>query len=61
MLKQFSESHVPLPKTYILITCSEPSADGKLHVEMTYEGDACLAAYLLESAQGMIEDQGTIS
>lgn len=36
---------------YVLITCGEPSEDGKMEVEMTYEGDACLAAYLLESAQ----------
>ena len=39
---------------YILITCGKPSADGKLPVEMTYEGDPTLAAYLLESAQGFI-------
>lgn len=42
---------------YVLITCGEPSDDGKMQVEMTYEGDACLAAYLIESAQGFIEDE----
>jgi hypothetical protein len=42
---------------YVLITCGEPSEDGKMQVEMTYEGDACLAAYLIESAQGIIDDQ----
>lgn len=36
---------------YVLITCEEPSEDGKMQVEMTYEGDECLAAYLIESAQ----------
>lgn len=41
---------------YVLIACSEPSDDGKMEVEMTYEGDATLAAYLLESAQGTIDD-----
>jgi hypothetical protein len=40
---------------YVLITCGEPSEDGKMEVEMTYEGDASLAAYLIESAQGFIE------
>ncbi len=40
---------------YVLITCGEPSADGKMEVEMTYEGDEILAAYLIESAQGLIE------
>jgi hypothetical protein len=41
---------------YVLITCEEPSEDGKMQVEMTYEGDACLAAYLIESAQVFIDD-----
>jgi hypothetical protein len=40
---------------YVLITCGEPSEDGNMQVEMSYEGDACLAAYLLESAQGFID------
>lgn len=40
---------------YILITCGKPSKDGKLSVEMTYEGDPMLASYLLESAQGFID------
>jgi hypothetical protein len=42
---------------YVLITCGEPSEDGNMQVEMTYEGDACLAAYLIESAQSIIDDQ----
>ncbi len=40
---------------YVLITCSEPSEDGKIEVEMTYEGDATLAEYLLQSAQGRLQ------
>ncbi len=40
---------------YILITCGQPSEDGKMEVEMTYEGDASLAAYLIESAQGFLD------
>ena len=40
---------------FVLITCGEPSEDGKMEVEMTYEGDESLAAYLIESAQGFIE------
>ena len=39
---------------YVLITCGKPSADGKMSVEMTYEGDPVLAAYLLENAQELI-------
>ena len=42
---------------YVLITCGKPSASGEMKVEMTYEGDATLAAYLLESAQGIIEEK----
>jgi hypothetical protein len=42
---------------YVLITCGEPSDDGSMQVEMTYEGDECLAAYLIESAQGLIDEK----
>jgi hypothetical protein len=41
---------------YVLITCEEPSEDGKIQVEMTYEGDATLAAYLLQGAQSFIDE-----
>jgi hypothetical protein len=41
---------------YILITCGKPSKRGDMQVEMSYEGDAYLAAYLIESAQGIIDD-----
>ncbi|HEX2579971.1 MAG TPA: hypothetical protein VHK67_06190 [Rhabdochlamydiaceae bacterium] len=40
---------------YVLITCTEASKDGKMEVEMTYGGDPVLAAYLVESAQNIIE------
>lgn len=42
---------------YVLITCGEPSEDGKMQVEMSYDGDECLAAYLIESAQNVFEHQ----
>lgn len=41
----------------ILISCLEPSEDGKIHVEMTCEGDEILASYLLESAQSILDNQ----
>jgi hypothetical protein len=45
---------------YVLITCGQPSADGKMAVEMTYEGDPTLASFLLANAQGFIDqDEGT--
>jgi hypothetical protein len=40
---------------YVLITCTEASKDGKMEVEMTYGGDPILAAYLVESAQNIID------
>jgi hypothetical protein len=40
---------------YVLITCSEASKDGKMEVEMSYSGDPILAAYLVESAQTIID------
>lgn len=41
---------------YVLITCSEPADNGQMDVDMTYEGDPTLAAYLLEGAQSYLED-----
>ena len=40
---------------YVLITCSEASKDGKMEVEMSYGGDPIVAAYLVESAQNIID------
>ncbi len=40
---------------YVLIMCGVPGEDGKMHVEMSYEGDPVLAAYLVESAQQFID------
>ena len=42
---------------YVLITCAEPADNGDMEVEMTYEGDAALACYLLQGAQNLIEEQ----
>jgi len=49
--KQLAEKNA----CYVLITCGAPSKDGKMQVEMTYEGDPTLAAYLVESAQNFID------
>jgi hypothetical protein len=42
---------------YVLITCGHPSEDGKMQVEMNYQGDPTLAAYLIESAQTLIDSE----
>jgi len=42
---------------YVLITCSEPNEEGAIEVDMKYEGDRWLAAYLIKSAQGVLEEE----
>jgi len=36
---------------YVLLACSEPTEEGEMQVEMSYEGDEDLACYLLDSAK----------
>ncbi len=43
------------PSCYVLITCGQPSEDGEMQVEMTYQGDAALASYLIQGAQSFID------
>ena len=40
----------------VLITCSEPSEEGKMDVEMSFEGEESLAAFLIENA-GQVFDE----
>lgn len=42
---------------YVLVTCKKPSTDRQMQVEMTYEGDPVLAAYLLEGAQEYLSEE----
>ena len=42
---------------YVLITCSEPNADGKMEVELNYEGDETLAAFLVENAAQVFDSR----
>ncbi len=42
---------------YVLITCTEPNADGNMEVEMNYEGDEILAAFLVENASQVFDDR----
>ncbi len=54
--KTLAKNHV----CYVLITCDEPSEDGQMQVEMTYEGDATVAAYLLQGAQSIIDEESEL-
>ena len=40
---------------YVLISCSEPHEDGKMQVEMSYEGERVLASYLVKTALKILE------
>jgi hypothetical protein len=51
----FASDQVPQPACRIMISCTQPNVDGKMDVEMSYEGDPTLASYLLERAQTYIE------
>jgi hypothetical protein len=42
---------------FVLVTCKNPHGDGRMQVEMTYDGDPVLAAYLLEGAQGYLDEE----
>ena len=42
---------------YVLITCSEPNDDGTIEVEMKYDGESWLAAYVIKSASEILEDE----
>jgi hypothetical protein len=42
---------------YVLITCGGPTDDGNMQVEMSYEGDAALASYLVYGAQAFFDEQ----
>lgn len=42
---------------YVLITCDTPNEEGFMEVNMTYEGDTALAAYLLQGAQALMDQQ----
>lgn len=42
---------------FVLVTCSEPDKEGHMEVEMNYEGDSMLAAYLLQSAQKCLDER----
>lgn len=57
--RNIQETLAKNPACYVLITCDEPAEDGNMQVEMTYEGDASLASYLLQGAQSIIDEQNT--
>jgi hypothetical protein len=51
--KTLGETHA----CYVLITCSEPSREGKMDVELHFDGDETLAAFLIENAGQVFDEQ----
>jgi hypothetical protein len=45
----------------VLITCSEPAANGKMEVELNFEGDESLASFLVENASQVFEARNSLS
>jgi hypothetical protein len=43
---------------FVLITCTQPDAAGKMEVALDFEGDETLAAFLIENAAQVFEDRG---
>lgn len=37
--------------SFVLITCTKPSEEGKMDVQMDYEGDRDLIAFLMKNAE----------
>lgn len=42
---------------YVLITCDQLPESGEMQVEMSYQGDATLAAYILQGAQLRLDEK----
>lgn len=42
---------------FVLITCTQPNAEGKMNVEMHFEGEESLAAFLVDNASQVFDDR----
>ena len=45
---------------YVLITCSKPNEKGEMEVELNYDGDESLAAFLVENAAQVFENKADV-
>lgn len=41
----------------VLITCTQPEKNGNMEVEMNFDGDETLAAFLVENASQVFEER----
>jgi SpoU rRNA methylase family enzyme len=49
-LESISRALSVLAPAHVVITCTEPNADGEMEVGLSYEGDDVLVSFLLEGA-----------
>lgn len=56
-LKDLKEKAIKSASSYVFITCGQPSEEGEMKVEMTYQGDEALVAYLLQGAQLLMDER----
>ena len=45
---------------YVLITCAPPTEDGYIKVEMSYEGEPEMVAFLLDDAQSYMDSSSEV-
>lgn len=53
---EFAKMILKKHKSYVLITCDEPDIHGKINVDMSYDGDPDLIAFMIHGAQQYLED-----
>jgi len=56
-LEKIKQALSEIHACYVLITCSEPSKEGKMEVEMSYEGDESLASFLVDNASQVFDER----
>lgn len=56
--KQINKALEKNPVCYVLITCGQSLENGQMQVEMSYDGDPDLAAYLIQDAQRIMDLEG---
>ena len=44
-------------KSYVIITCSSPSDEGQMEVNMSHNGDDALVSYLLEMGRDVLAEK----
>jgi hypothetical protein len=42
--------------SYVLVTAGEPNVEGKLNVQLSYQGDPWLARYLIDGAADVLDE-----